>query len=67
MHFLHSYYSKIANTYFFMFEGKISQAKEFVPSFFKDRIYALIWCLKKEEVCNKAVSLVLKCLYLVVF
>lgn len=50
-----------------MFEGKISQAKEFVPSFVKERIYALIWCLKIEECWNKAISLVLKCLYLIVY
>lgn len=43
-----------------MFEGKISQAKEFVPGFVKERIYALIWCLKIEEGWNKAISLVLK-------
>lgn len=43
-----------------MFEGKISQARESVPSFFKERIYALILCLKIEEGWNKAIFLALK-------
>lgn len=50
-----------------MFEGKISQAKELVPSFVKERIYALIWYLKIEEGWNKAIYKTLRCLDFIVF